>query len=576
MLLKKEEIDRVSEISKKVSEDVSGFSLSNNQLDSETEASLESKKNDLIEELHDSFVLKDIPRIKNTLDKLVQINIELKKVIEVEMDVLRVQKKLANGELSTVQIDLNSNKKANEIMKKIVDLVPPENRSSIVDYANDGLLGLDRIGDLLDEIKGVDGEVIESSAQIIQELEELSKRIKEQDTLVKKIEHSLSESGFAKKLRKMRHKAFQINEQLFAKLFDSTKKEIEENNKVLKDAGYYTSYIDSDKKDVFQVQWLEKKEVELSKKISLLTNQFIIPSVVFPSGNFAGFGCGKRDAMKIIKQGFVGEDEILITNRKEFVVAYQSTSLGFLEYGVNKIEQRGISKGVGFIFPLENVLKSKYFVLNESSAFVFDKPYGDDFESKVLAKSDDFDVVIKNIKEKQQEWIEEAKAVNKRFRVNWNDTAQHVIEKDFAKRWFREVVPMYPKNLAVLIMITIFKEEDIVEMNQKQLIDAVGKSKRFFHDTVGSIKRFLDNAGVRQSVSDGIFFAPSSESMFWENYFMSVGTRPHVMYYNEESLTDGVIRNWERCKANKNNASFPKTKAVKIFEKETDIEMQTL
>ena len=77
---------------------------------------------------------------------------------------------------------------------------------------------------------------------------------------------------------------------------------------------------------------------------------------------------------------------------------------------------------------------------------------------------------------------------------------------------------------------------------------------------------FLNRANVDQVIDDAIFFAPRSEVLMWEKYFADVGHRCNVMYYDESSLREGVLKNWARCRINKHNSHLPRTKEVEIFE----------
>ena len=154
---------------------------------------------------------------------------------------------------------------------------------------------------------------------------------------------------------------------------------------------------------------------------------------------------------------------------------------------------------------------------------------------------------------------------------------RYLIEKDFTKRWVREMAVQFETkgNITYRVMCSIFKKEDIINMNKEQFLNAVAKSKEFYSKMVEGVIEFLSKSSVNQDISEGIFFAPRRDVLIWEMYFEKLGKRPNVMYYGESSLKYGILKNWIKCKINKHNGILPKTKELQIFDFETDDTLQT-
>ena len=196
----------------------------------------------------------------------------------------------------------------------------------------------------------------------------------------------------------------------------------------------------------------------------------------------------------------------------------------------------------------------------------------------MLARFKDFDEITDSINTKFNEWVEEAKRINRRFKLSWTQTAEKLIKKDFAQRWLKEVATKfkYKGNIAWTVLTTIFEKEELLRMNMSQFTEAVKKSKQFYKRIIDNVEGFVKNATIQQDISEGILFASRDDVLWWEHYFNKIGYRPNVFYYDEINIREAIIKNWQQCKSNTHNAKPPQPREVQIFEAESNKSLHTL
>jgi len=285
--------------------------------------------------------------------------------------------------------------------------------------------------------------------------------------------------------------------------------------------------------------------------------------------------------MQIIGNGFIGTDNVLPHNKRRLRVAYQRTEIYFVPYEINNVvTEPKTQESIGFVFPLESVIKGRYFLadeLDKGKLNVFGGLSDNTLNQSILARYRDFDDLLDDINKRFKDWVEEAEGINKRFKISWTDKARKVIETDFAKRWLKEVATefSYRGNIAYEILVTIFEDEDLLRMNMKQFISAVEKSRGFYKKIVDSTTQFIEKASLKQDISEGILFLSREDVLFWEKYFLKVGFRPNVYYYDEKNIKEAILKHWYECKMNKAEGKLPKTKEVQIYDLESDKPLMT-
>ncbi|MFH1398714.1 MAG: hypothetical protein ABIG95_01225 [Candidatus Woesearchaeota archaeon] len=552
--IKKEDILQVEQIDEIIEQDVMQLAA---HPDSEKDISLEKEKNQIGTELLEASINFDIGSISALLEKLEKANTRLLAVLDNEKDRAKVNQRFGRGELASIKSDVSQNDRANKIIEGIIRVVPTEEFQDLKHYLGMGSLGLAEIRETLGGLENTDGERLENIGLILHELAELEKNVREQQGLVAKIKRQIWWN--AKKIPFMHAK---FNFDAVNNLLRLLKQESEEQNALLREFGYRSSLLAKEKGELHQIAWLEDKQIAVSHTLSLLVNQFLVPSLLFPSGNYATYLCSESEALRIVRNGLIGEEEILPVNKRKFKLAYQSVDLYFIKYSVNSAPSKS---EVGFVFPFESVITKRFCLHLQNDMLVVGSTA--DISGELAKRIGDFDELVKDVDSRFANWIEEAKSVNKRFRENWNQTARKVIETDFTKRWLKQAAVEFELkgNIGINVLKAVFDNAEIERMDRGKLRDAINRSKGFYEKSLKDTEAFLGASKFTLNIGEGVLFLPRSNVLMWESYFEKVG-RPNIYYYAEDSVGKAIEAHWRDCKSNPKDGSLPKAKEIEIFD----------
>ncbi len=349
-----------------------------------------------------------------------------------------------------------------------------------------------------------------------------------------------------------------------------------------------------------ELLWIEKQHQKATKQTLRFLNQFIIPRMKFPSGNYASYAAEESEAKRILSAGKISA-ETARTEPKEIVIGSRHQKIPCITYIINGVERPSENCELLFMFPVESVMKKRYFIiesLTSGTLEVFDRaPDAKDLIVDVENTLKKLDALVSNINETRKKWIEEAKRLNKDFVVRWDETARQNIENDFTKRWIKEEADSFSavNKLSFDIIHFLVEQryfaslynrlfqktkktvadesqkdendylEEMQRMTLSEFLQAIKEIKEEYKNIIRDARNFAKTAGLDNSTENGIFVAPRRDVLKWEEFFEGLKKRPRVFYYDGEDIQDAARQAIEKCKENRKNKEPPKTRLIRIY-----------
>ncbi len=522
--------------------------------------SLELQKKNIAEKIHSKDYDKDDFSI------IVRINKAIMDFISKEKNWLNIQRKIEKQEIELLDLQSVDNEEANKIIESLYTHLSPE-YPTLKYYLKSGLLGLQEISEELrkkrDDVKDT------SAAVIVNELRELEENLKKQNELARGILIKTTIHQVIPLISKP--KTEKINT-----LISYIKTELEKHNQLLREVGFRNIEIRREKEEIADIVWLEQEELELLDDAWLVANQFDIPKIHFGTRYFASLTFSRKDALQIIAESKIGAVNIPPVNYKPLRIAYEVEEFPYIKYDLDSVVPKNNSYGI--VFPLEKVMTGKYFKIDKSNPRNIEVvgAYLDNVKDKLVSKNKQFEETLEKIEEKYIEWVNEAKRLNREFKVEWTRNAKEIIAENFGTRWIKNYDMAIEFDLVHRIMRVKYTREEIQEMSKKQLINAVKECKKFYNNLIVEAEEFLSSATIEQDIDPGIFFVPQSEVLFWEKYFVQVGYRPKVYYYSESDIRKAVMTHLDELKTDFVKRGLPDTKTTDIIDAENGQALRTL
>ncbi len=534
--------------------------------------SVEQNKKLIIENIHRISLLSKTGRldsiqkqaIRTDIMKILSLNRRVIEIIKVEGEKAAISERLGRQQVSIDEKKLLDEQNAQKLMQDVKTEIEELLKKDDIKWRFEGeIRDFGEIEAKLKDIKEIDAQKIKNIALIRNEFSNLRKTIYAQNNQCHKILGIINETLIFK-IEKLAERAPDLVNEIL-KLADMINKELTEHNKILRTL-YNRAMLQQKEGEFKQIEWLEKRSLQLDDELLLMLNQFRIPRVEFPSGNYVTITCSKANAMKVITDRFIEEHIYLSPFRKIIRLGADDYEISCTKYVVNALGDSDDT--LVFILPEEEVL-GKAFIsaksLESGELFKIGKPI--DTESilqnakKIIQYFDD---VLKECDGKFNEWIEEAKKLNKNFKENWDKDARAIITNDFAKRWIRDL-SSYDKNREVYeILRFYYDEEELMRMNKEEFMKAIRQAKQKYMQHVQDCELFLKENDPRQAISNAILIAPKAEALFWESFFRKNDTRPNTYYY-DGSLKSGVKEGLKECMII-GGKKLPKLKEIEIYE----------
>ncbi len=504
--------------------------------------SIESRKKDLVEEIHS---LCNEGKFKNTrtdLTKLYSINNQILNIVSNERIILKTNRVLDKRFLGILKQDVVDNKRANKIIEGLIDLVPSI-QGEIQQYLNMGIIGLNDVRLMLEQIEGINLIEIETISLILSELEELQSNLKRQNKIINNLKGS-----FLKKM-KFFGKKQSIKDQ-YKELFMLVGREFLFHNRFLRNIGYHNKLVIREDNYFKEIDWLEEIQIHLVDDISLLLEQTDKPKLIVPSGNLVVFSCSKKEALQIIKDREIRSNNTFQLHSTKATVAFVPQSLNYIPFDINKVNDK---LSYAFVFALEEVTKNNFFFFKDTNKDLL----------KIVGKNS----VQKEIENQLYRFSEFTLTINKQFGHllekygNINKKEKNDLSKEYAKNLIKE---MKEKNsLIYSTLVEIVSPDELSEINALQLIKLIKKAKKYYRKIINNMDGFF-KTDIKLDIQGGFFAAPASEVLTWEKRFKESGFRPNTLYYK----TKQEIVDVDSIKVNPGLKELPKFKL--LLAKETD------
>ncbi|MBN1157267.1 hypothetical protein JXA85_06610 [Candidatus Woesearchaeota archaeon] len=549
--------------------------------------SIEEQKLRTVEEIisisnNSGFIHQESEMIKR-INIVINANRLLNDLIGNAVKKLKLQEQREESYMKPKNAIIDSDAKANKVIRSLILQIREDRveKLNLKRFLNKGMEGLDLIEKKLSRIKDIDIEKEKFFVVLEGKLKELKKLIEEENRITKEM---LNKTKKTDKLK-----------ELSTNLLSLLKTETEDHNNLLRDYYQHINLKDEEER-VVQLRWLNEKEIEITQETILFMNQFIIPEMEFPSGNFVVYSTNVDEARRIISGSAIDETNARV-RKKVLGIGSRREELSYVSYTINDI--LNINKCC-FIFPVESAMKNHYFLIGDFAKGIIEI-YGKGPNPGMLLREINetlprFDILLKHVNQKYKEWLEEAKQLDEKFVQKWDTEAAEHINQDFTKRWIKEESEGFSIEnkfsfgiVKFMVEQRYFTElfdrmlerktkampqmekgpddylEEMQAMSKERFIETIKLIKKGYVGMMADVRNFIEKASFHQEISEGIFLAPKSQVLQWERYFFSIKRRPNVFYYNGEDIKKGIEEAIRNCKKNRKNKAIKKTRFIRVF-----------
>lgn len=523
-------------------------------------SSIEGAKRELIGRL-----LVDNSLTFESLSNLQEINVLLLKIINAEQNKKSVKFAVQKRKIKFTKAELSSTVLANKILKGLSLAFPSDSDPTIRTFLEEGGAGISILKKHLADIEGLDIEGLEKLGLIFNELNELKKTIHAQSRVIRRAKRKYSGSVLESLLSYFDRSS---ETDLILQLSALTKKEFETHNTILRKAYRELPVID-EKNKLASVIWLEKRAIALSEDLLLILNKYEIPKIKFPSRNFALYNCSVSNALYIVNEVAITRGSTFPSQRN-FILGGIVFGLECLPFALNRVSRRFVEKDneVGFMFPLENLMRHHFFVIDFSKKDFFICSASESDISMLKQYIKDFDYLLSNTESSYNRWVKEMAELERKFRKKFGKKGISLIQKGFVKRWVKEALPDFrvKGHRAYDIMLSIFDEEELLRMNLQEFKSAIAKTKKLCQEALFVEEELSKKSLNRVYIGKSLFLAPESKVLFWERNFKKLQNRPNVFYYQGRDIYEGATEALNFYTRGKKIKKLPKVKTFGIID----------
>lgn len=482
------------------------------------------------------------------------------------------------------QIEIEEDKKADKILSGLNHVLPQNisNDIEIKNYLNTGLKGLQIIEKKLEQREIFNKEEIKKLSYMLSEFHSIKKNIEEQLKLIEKLLNYKKNIIYRLKLIKFDPK----NETMNLKALIG--KEIAEDYNSIRIISEFKVLEEYD--EVSKINLFEKEEIEMTKNLKLLLNQFNIPKLDFPSGNFVTYRTSIQESLKILKDNALSP--FTIQDKSHAIANGIRMQVNYSVSDINKVNENSNGEII-FLSPIENIMSSLCFNLEGRSIKMYmysDEKKKEDFE----IKSEKFQLLQKNMNDHLKEWIEEAKKLDNNFVNSWSEQSEILIKKQFTKRWITDSFPDFYARygldfITIIVLMKNFESrtiehkttsisresiiDDISKLSMEELTKEIEKANQFCADSMKDLKGFMEKTHL--PLERCICLLPKQHVLYFEKYFLTLPTRPNAFYYSSQPLKAAEYT-LSRCRKNNSFSEMPGTRCIRIFDEKTNMSLENM